>query len=124
MDLIYAAEAQELVIELDAYSDLNMVGDTLPSWSEQGNPNYETLTDEQCEANEKENDRRAEVLDAALRAALREIAAERHLTIYVGDCSQATHTSLGPDSDETLERIVWQEAQDRSSGFIPEGQGW
>lgn len=100
-----------------------MAGQTLPSWSEQGNPHY-SLTDEQCEANEKENDRRAAVLETALRAALAAIGAERRLTIWITHHpGETTHTRIGDDGD-SLEGIVWQDAQDRADSFIPEGQGW
>jgi len=121
MDLIrsHADSKVELVIYLDAYYDLSAAGELLDVF----NPE---LSDAECDRREQENTLRAESLDASLRVELARIAEERQLTIYVeiGDQSVVTHTSImGEDPDtgveyevDTLEHVVWQEAQD-SAGF-------
>lgn len=69
--------------------------------------------------------RRIAVFDAAVRDALRKIAQERHLTIYVGDDTEVTNTpDVDPYNGYPLEYSVLQEAHDRAYEFIPEGQGW
>lgn len=116
MDLIHYAKPTEIVVALDARYDLGRFGQLLPELGPDG---------EVFQANRKENERRVDVLDAAVRDALRKIAQERHLTIYVGDDTEVTNTpDVDPYNGYPLEYSVLQEAHDRAYEFIPEGQGW
>lgn len=101
MDLIHSADARELVIALDARYDLMAAGLLLPG-----------DTDDE----DAENDRRIELYQAAYRETLQKIGAEEHLTIYLGDDSEATRTPKPTHTleDDTWERQVWQEAHDRT----------
>lgn len=114
MELIHSADARELVLALDLRYDLDTAGeliDTYPS----NLP--DDITDEEIDRRERENDRRVEAFYDAFIANLAAIGAEQHLTIYVGDVSEATRTPVD-DSDpdgETWEGRVWQQAHDRTS---------
>jgi len=129
MDLIHSHDDSkvELVIYLDAHHDLSVAGDLL-------NTADPDLSDEEYGRREMENILRAESLDASLRVELARIARERELTVYVecGDQAVLTHTPImGEDPDtgeeyevDTLEHVVWQEAQDCAGftrSYVPEG---
>jgi hypothetical protein len=118
MQLIHSAEARELVIELDLSYDLQIAGELLDTYG-----NFEDLTDDEIERREVENERRVDLFINAYLMTLRQIGAEQHLTIYLGDVSEVTRTPVDPEGDDdtdTWERRVWQEAHDRT----PAGSLW
>lgn len=111
MRLIHRADPREIVLELDLRYDLQSAGELLDTYGNLG-----PLTDEEVEDRERENERRVELFEEAYLRSLAEVAAEEHVTVYVGDCTNATRTVPDPNRDDlTLERQIWQAAHDRTA---------
>lgn len=107
MHLIHTAAAREIVVALNPRRDLALCGDLLDT----DDPN---LPDEEITRREDENDQRVDSLFDDLCRQLRRIAERDHITLYVGDDSEATRTP-GGYLGSTLEEAVWQEAQDAAA---------
>lgn len=99
-----------VVIYLDALHDLSAVGLMLDTHS-----NTETLDGEEVERREAENARRVQLFEEAYASTLSAVGREQGLTVYLEtrDESAATSTPTG-DNGDTLERLIWQEAHDRT----------
>jgi hypothetical protein len=107
MELIYRAEPREIVLDLDLRTDLADAGLLLDTYGNLG-----PLTDEEVEERERENERRVELFEEAYRKSLAEVAAKNNVTVWIGDCTNATRTVLSERRDDTLERWIWQDAHD------------
>jgi hypothetical protein len=111
MRLIHRAEPYEIVLELDLRHDLDIAGELLDTYG-----NLEPIDDDEYDRRERENERRVELFEEAYLKSLAEVAAEEHVTVYVGDCTNATRTVLDPNRDDlTLENRIWQAAHDRTA---------
>lgn len=113
MELIYRADAREIVLALDLRTDLADAGELLNTYP----ANEPDLTDEEIDRREEENARRVDLFEAAYLASLREVAAEEHVTVYVGDVTNETETPLDDSgrASSILEHRIWQAAHDRTA---------